>query len=85
MRQDNKNCVVVIYRLEVMLAMNKDCSTIMDTLQTELSGSSVIMDVSPGLFILIFRRSAISEAEMQSKIYRILEDIPYDLEKVAEL
>ncbi len=85
MRQDNKNCVVVIYRLEVMLAMNKDCSTIMDTLQTELSGSSVIVDVCPRCLILIFRRSVISEAKMQSKIYRILEGIPYELWKVSEL
>nr|DAR14595.1 MAG TPA: hypothetical protein [Caudoviricetes sp.] len=85
MRQENKDCVVVIYRLEVMLAMNKDYDKVIGTLQIELSGSSVIVDVCPRCLILIFRRRAISEAEMQSKIYRILEDIPYDLEKVAEL
>lgn len=83
MRQENKDCAVVIYRIEIMIDRNYD--KVIGTLQTELSGSAVIMDVSPGLFILIFRRRAISEAEMQSKIYRILEDIPYDLEKVAEL
>lgn len=85
MRQENKDCAVVIYRIEIMLAMNKDCSTIMDTLQTELSGSSVIVDVCSRCLILIFKRSVINEAEMQSKIYKILERVPYELWKISEL
>lgn len=85
MRQENKDCAVVIYRLEVMLAMNKDYDKVIGTLQAELSGSSVIVDVCPRCLILIFRRSVIGEAEMQSKIYRILEGIPYELWKVSEL
>lgn len=83
MRQENKDCAVVIYRIEIMIDRNYD--KVIGTLQTELSGSSVIVDVCPQCLILIFRRRAISEAKMQSKIYRILEGIPYELCKVSEL
>jgi hypothetical protein len=83
MRQENKDCAVVIYRIEIMIDRNYD--KVIGTLQTELSGSSVIVDVCPRCLILIFRRSVISEAKMQSKIYRILEGIPYELWKVSEL
>ena len=83
MRQENKDCAVVIYRIEIMIDRNYD--KVIGTLQTELSGSSVIIDVCSRCLILIFKRSAINEAEMQSKIYRILERVPYELWKVAEL
>lgn len=83
MRQENKDCAVVIYRIEIMVDRNYD--KVIGTLQTELLGSSVIVDVCPRCLILIFRRSVTGEAEMQSKIYRILEGIPYELWKVAEL
>lgn len=83
MRQENKDCAVVIYRIEIMIDRNYD--KVIGILQTELSGSSVIVDVCPRCLILIFRRSVISEAKMQSKIYRILEGIPYELWKVSEL
>ena len=81
MRQKNRDCVV-IYKIEIR---GLNGGVYYDMLQTELSGSSVIVDVCLRCLILIFRRSVIGEAEMQSKIYRILEGIPYELWKVSEL
>jgi hypothetical protein len=83
MKQENGDCVV--YRFEIAPLRNSDYSIIVDNLQTELSGSSVIIEVSPCQFIIIFKRNVISEAEMRSKMHRVLENACYNLEKVAEL
>lgn len=83
MKQENGDCVV--YRLEITPLRNSDYSIIVDNLQTELSGSSVIVETSPCQFIITFKRNIISEAEMMSRLYKILENVCYNLEKVAEL
>lgn len=84
MKQENGNCAV--YRLEIAPLRNSDYGIIVDNLlQTELSGLSVIVEVSPYQFIIIFKRNVISEAEMMSRLYKILENVCYNLEKVAEL